>query len=142
MESIQMPTTNFCPNCKQPLDLLVTQSQTNAPCPACGKWFNSASTPSNVPPLHHQTETANSFSPNESVGGTSTKPNVPFTGSTRFLFGICAVAGLLIAGVIGFFMLQDAEHTKNSRTTAEAPIADPLAPNSSGSLESKKDPSR
>ena len=58
--------------------------------------------------------------------------------STRFLYGICATAGLLIAGGIGFLMLQDTETDSDLRGKAISPIDDSISPTPPALPDAKK----
>ncbi len=127
-----MSTTYSCPHCKHALKLLENQINTNVPCSACGQWFFASSTPSNV---HRSTS-----SPDVSTGGRKLNPIQRVTDSTQFLFAMCAAAGLLIAGIIGFFIWQDTEKASNPPVSNKAPIANPLPPKAPEPPEAKKIP--
>ena len=133
-----MPTTYCCPNCKQALAILEMHINTNVACPTCGQWFFAASAPPNVPPVQKQPSPPTLFPPDVTTSNASSKPLRRVTGSTRFLYGICATAGLLIAGGIGFLMLQDSETESHLRRKAISPIDDSLPPNPPAPLDAKK----
>ena len=134
MEVTQMSTTYSCPHCKHALKLLENQINTNVHCSACGKWFFASSTPSN----EHPSTSSSSTSADVSSGGRKLNPIQRVTDSTQFLFAMCAVAGLMIAGIIGFFIWQDTEKASNSPVSNNAPIAEPVLPNPPGPPEAKK----
>ncbi len=121
-----MPTTYCCPNCKQALAVLEMHINTNIVCPTCGQWFFAASAPANVPPIQKQPAPSTLFPPNVTTGTASSKPFRRVTESTRFLYGICATAGFLIAGGIGYLMLQDSEAESDLPGKATTTIDDPL----------------
>ncbi|MEI8017241.1 MAG: hypothetical protein WCH39_03525 [Schlesneria sp.] len=62
------------------------------------------------------------------------------TDSTQFLFAMCAAAGLLIAGIIGFFIWQDRDKGSNPPLSNKAPIPEPVTPTTPESSDAKKIP--
>ena len=131
MEVTQMSTTYSCPHCKHALKLLENQFNTNVSCPACGMWFFASSTPSHVHP-------STSSSHDVSTGGRRLNPVQRVTDSTQFLFAMCAAAGLLIAGIIGFFIWQDTKKGSNPRLLNKTPIAEPVSPTPPEPSDAKK----
>jgi len=128
-----MSTTYSCPHCKHALKLLENQINTNVSCSACGQWFFASSTPSHVHP-------STSSSQDVSTGGRKLNPIQRVTDSTQFLFAMCAAAGLLIAGIIGFFIWQDRDKGSNPPLSNKAPIPEPVTPTTPESSDAKKIP--
>jgi uncharacterized protein YbaR (Trm112 family) len=123
MEVTLMPMTHCCPHCKNALTLLENQINTNVSCPTCRKWFLISSSTTNELP---------------SQGDRKLTEFQRVTGSTQFLFGLCAAAGLFIAGIIGFFIWQDMEKGRNPQFSDKAPIAKPVSPNPPEPPDAKK----
>ena len=120
-----MSTTYSCPHCKHALKLLENQINTNVHCSACGMWFFASSTPSN----EHPSTSSSSTSADVSSGGRKLNPIQRVTDSTQFLFAMCAVAGLMIAGIIGFFIWQDTEKASGRQFSEKSPIPNQLPSN-------------